>query len=122
MNKNCHQECYFRTGLTLLRSCISYEEDRDITNKINKFQRICGTVIRTIKYKILKAAQLKLYNMIAVPTLLYGSECWTLRKTDLRQMELPEMKFLRLVKGCIRGDRIRKATNRQELDLSLIHI
>jgi hypothetical protein len=36
---------------------------------------------------------------LAVPTVLYGNECWILSKEQLQQNELSEMRFLRSVAG-----------------------
>ena len=54
---------------------------------------------------------------MAVPTLLYGRHCWTPRERDFRQVESSEMKVLRSVKDCVRGDRIRNAAVRHELKI-----
>ena len=43
---------------------IFQEEDRDVSNKMNKFQIICGTLTRTVKS--LKDTQLKVYKVMAV--------------------------------------------------------
>ena len=53
---------------------ITYDEDKDIINKVNTFQRICGTIRRTLKNKTRKETQIKFYEVMAVPTVLYGSE------------------------------------------------
>jgi hypothetical protein len=37
---------------------------------------------------------------MVVHTLLYGSECWTMRKSDMQKLQAAEMRFLRSVKGC----------------------
>jgi hypothetical protein len=37
--------------------------------------------------------------MTAVPTLLYGSEAWTMQRTDFQKIQMSEMKFLRAVGG-----------------------
>jgi hypothetical protein len=58
----------------------TFLEETDIDAKIKKFQNICGTIGRTLKGKTRKDTQIKLYQVMAVPTLLYGSECWTMRK------------------------------------------
>jgi hypothetical protein len=35
---------------------------------------------------------------MAVPTLLYGSECWTVRKRDTQKPQAAGMRFLRSVR------------------------
>jgi hypothetical protein len=58
---------------------------------------------------------------MAVPTLLYGSECWTMRKRDAQTLQAAEMRFLRSVKGCTRLDKIRNEDIRKELGMFSIN-
>lgn len=99
---------------------ITYDEDKDIKNKVNTFQRICGTIRRTLKNKTRKETQIKFYKVMAVPTVLYGSECWVPKKNELRQIESSEMKFLRSVKGCTRLDKLRNTQIRDELGVQAV--
>jgi hypothetical protein len=62
-----------------------------------------------------------LYQVTAVPSLLYGSECWTTRKRDIQKPQAAEMRFLRSVKGCTRPDKIRNEDVRKELGLFSIN-
>jgi hypothetical protein len=52
---------------------------------------------------------------MAVSTLLYGSECWTMRKRDMQKLQAAEMRLLRSVKGRTRLDKIRNEDVRKEL-------
>jgi hypothetical protein len=54
---------------------------------------------------------------LAVPALLYGSECWTLTKQQLEQTEPSEMRFLRSVAGYRRTDKKRNTDIRQNLKI-----
>lgn len=54
--------------------------------------------------------------MMAVFRLLCVSEYSLPRKRDVKEMESSETRFLRLVKGCAMGDKIRDSTIRQELN------
>ena len=58
---------------------ITFEEEQDINKKINTYQHICGTIRRTIKGKTRRETQMKFYKVMALPTVLYGAESWTLR-------------------------------------------
>jgi hypothetical protein len=58
---------------------------------------------------------------MAVPTLLYGDECWTMRKRDMQKLQAVEMRFLRSVKGCTRLDKIRNEDIRKELGVFSIN-
>jgi hypothetical protein len=45
--------------------------------------------------KNLKKTRIKLYNTLALPALLYGSETWTIKAKDPRRITATEMKYLR---------------------------
>jgi hypothetical protein len=38
---------------------------------------------------------MKLYNTLALPVLLYGSETWTIKARDARRITTAEMKYMR---------------------------
>jgi hypothetical protein len=52
---------------------------------------------------------------VAVPTLLYGCEMWTVKMT-FSNLQASEMKFPQAVKGCIEEDQVRNDI-RQELQI-----
>jgi len=45
--------------------------------------------------KTLKKTRIKLYNILALPVLLYGSETWTIKARDARRITAAEMKCMR---------------------------
>ena len=45
--------------------------------------------------KTLKKTRIKLYNTLALPVLLYGSETWTVKAGDARRITAAEMKYMR---------------------------
>jgi hypothetical protein len=47
---------------------------------------------------------IKLYNTLALPMLLYGSETWTIKARDTRIMTAAEMKYMRRTSGYIWTD------------------
>jgi hypothetical protein len=49
--------------------------------------------------KTLKKTRIKLYNTLALPVLLYGSETWTIRAREARRISAAEMKFMRRTAG-----------------------
>jgi len=61
--------------------------------------------------------QMKFYEVVARPTLLYGSETWATTTRDMTQLEAAEMRFLRSVKGYTRLDKIRSEIIRKELEI-----
>jgi len=40
--------------------------------------------------------RLKIYDALALPTLLYGCETWAIREQDKSRITLAEMKFMRI--------------------------
>lgn len=97
---------------------VSYDCDRDVQLKLARYQLMCGTIRRTLGRKTRKETQLKFYKTMALPTLLYGSENWVLRRADESSIQSAEMKFLRAVKGCTRRDHIRNDAIREELGVT----
>lgn len=96
---------------------ISYDRDKDINNKLHKYQIMCGIINRTLKNKVRTETKMKFYKVVAAPVLLYGSETWTTTAKDESRIQASEMKFLRQVKGCTRRDRIRNDAIREELSI-----
>jgi hypothetical protein len=47
----------------------------------------------------LKQTRIKLYNTLALPVLLYGSETWTFKARDVRRITSAEMKYTRRTAG-----------------------
>jgi hypothetical protein len=56
---------------------------------------------------------MKLYKVVARPTLLYGSETWVTTTRDVTRLEAVEMRFLRIVKGYTRLGEIRSEVLRK---------
>jgi hypothetical protein len=54
--------------------------------------------------KTLKKTRIKLYNTLALPVLLYGSETWTIKARDARRITAAEMKYTRRTPGYTRTD------------------
>jgi hypothetical protein len=90
---------------------LSYNYDGDVQTKQARFQVMCGTIRRVLGKQTRKATQLKFYKTMAIPSLLYGSEGWILRRQDESSIESAEIKFLEAVKGCKRLDHIRNEKN-----------
>lgn len=101
-----------------LGSTISYfYEDTDIHTKLTKFNRINGTIARTLKNKVRKDTLIKFYKTMAIPCGIYGSESWTITKMNERRIQTSEMRFLRRAAGYTKMDRKRNIEIRQELEV-----
>ena len=88
-----------------------------MTKKINRFQGICGTIRKRLK-KTHTDTQIKFYEVVARPSLLYGSKTWVTTKRDMTRLEAAEMRFLGSVKGYTSLDKIRNEVIRKELEIS----
>jgi hypothetical protein len=55
-----------------------------------------GLLNNTLKPNLVqRRTRLKLYKTLALPTLLYGSEIWTIKQCDKNRLRTAEMKYLR---------------------------
>jgi hypothetical protein len=96
---------------------LSLDGEPDFDKKINRFQSICGTIIKYLK-KPRRDTQMKFYKVVARPTVFYGSETWLTTKRDMTDLEVAEMSFLRSVKRYTRLDKIRSEVIRKKLKIS----
>jgi len=72
----------------------------DIDNKLNNFLKIIRILNNVfIPQKPLKKTKIKLYNTLALPVLLYGSETWTIKASDARRITAAKMKYMRRTAG-----------------------
>jgi hypothetical protein len=79
---------------------ILYEGERDVKNNISKFLQVTGTINNVLKpNQVQKSSRMKIYNTLAIPTLIYGSEIWTLTQQNKSRLKASEMKFLRRTAG-----------------------
>jgi len=49
--------------------------------------------------KTIKKTRMKLYNTLALPVLLYGSETWTIKASDARRITAADMEYMRRTAG-----------------------
>jgi hypothetical protein len=62
----------------------------------------------------------KFYRVAIRPALLYGTECWPIKKVFEQRMEVTEMRILRWMSGNTMMDRIRKQEFRETLGVAPI--
>ena len=65
-----------------LGCAVSYKPEYDIRQKIHKFMNICGTIYRNIKNITKHSTRIKFYKTIAIPTSIYESEAWVMKKKE----------------------------------------
>jgi len=68
----------------------------------------------------LKKTKIKLYNTLALPVLLYGSETWSIKASDARRITATDMKYMRRTAGCTWTDYKTNAQIAKELKITLI--
>ena len=65
--------------------------------------------MKTTKKKQLQFLKAKkgLYELVIVPTALYGAEAWGMRSSETRKVNVLQLKCLRSLVGVSRMDRVR---------------
>jgi hypothetical protein len=67
--------------------------DKDLQNKLFKLQHLCKATKQTLTNKARKDSQLKLYEVMAAPVLLYGCENCLLSRVDKRGLKRIKWNF-----------------------------
>jgi hypothetical protein len=81
-------------------SKISYQEEKYIHFKFTKFLQILGILNNALKSNLVQiSTRLKLYKILALPTLLYGSQILTIKQCDKYRLRTAEIKYLRRTAG-----------------------
>jgi hypothetical protein len=71
-------------------------------NKLHNYLKITGILNCVFRPQItLKKTRIKLYNTLALPVLLYGSETWTVKAKADRRITAAEIKYMRRTAGYI---------------------
>ncbi|XP_070001984.1 uncharacterized protein [Nicotiana sylvestris] len=82
----------------------------------NKF--IVGT--QETEANVPPSLKVKFYKVVVRPTMLYGTECWLVKKSHVQKMKVAEMKMLIWMCGYIRKDRIRNKIIRDKVGVALV--
>ena len=81
---------------------IPYEKEVDIDNKLNNYLKIAGIINNVFRpQKILNVKRIKLYSTLPLPTLLCGSENWTITARNTRRITAIKMKCMEKTAGYI---------------------
>ena len=89
-----------------------------MTVKMTKFLQLIGTIKRTIFRKVRTETILKIYNILVVPTFLYGPENWTLTTSQRRRIEAAEVKLFIPLAGYILHDHKTNDFIRREIKIT----
>jgi hypothetical protein len=88
-----------------LRYNISYEGENDLNIKAANFVKVLRIINQIFKLSLVsRHTRIRIYKTLARPVLSYGSEVWTIRRTDERRLISAEMRFLRRTAGYTRWD------------------
>src|SRR6218665_3950586 len=69
---------------------------KDIKRRIGLASAMFGTMNKLWRSNhITPATKVKLHGTFVIPVMMYGSECWCLRKEDERRILVSEMSWLR---------------------------
>jgi hypothetical protein len=84
-----------------------FEHQKDIDTNLMKCNKLNGVLRRNCGKQMRKDLQIRFDDVIAKPTLLCGSECWTLRQKDRNRINSSQMKFIHSLTGVTLRDRIK---------------
>jgi hypothetical protein len=89
--------------------------------KVANFVRLLGIINQIFKPSLIsRHTGIRIYKTLARPVLSYGSEAWTVRRTDERRLISTEMRFLRRTAGYTRWGHRRYEDILTELQMSQI--
>ena len=90
-------------------------------NRSGTMTRMVGALRRQVieRKELSKATKLRVINAMVVPTLLYGSETWTLQKRYRSRIQAMEMRYLRKI-GVTRLDRVSNEDIRRRLEVEAV--
>ena len=82
--------------------------DSEVEQRIGMASKMIGAIGRTVLgRKELTGTKVRVVNAMAIPTLTYGCEAWTLQARHKGQIEAAQMRALRRIEGVSRMDRVR---------------
>jgi hypothetical protein len=94
-----------RDGILTIKTLYLMKRKWILTNKLHSYLKITGILNNVFRpQKTLKKTRITLYNTLALPVLLYGSETWTIKARDARRITAAEIKYMRRRAGYIWTD------------------
>ena len=83
--------------------------EKEIEHRVGGAARVIGAMRNEVleRRELKKATKMRVYNAMVIPTMLYGSETWTMMKRHKSRLRATEMAYLRRVVGVTRIDRVR---------------
>ena len=107
-------DSYKYLGVIIRSNCSLKEE---INQRIGKATKVYGQLGYSFisKRELTTKTKMSIFNSIYCPTLIYGSESWSLDNRDKSRLQASEMKFLRRSIGKTKRDKIRNTRIREEV-------
>jgi len=91
----------------------------DIRKRIGLASGVIGRLSKIWKSKDISIkTKVQVYKALVVPTLAYGSECWTLKEENERKLHSLETNCLRRMIGVSRRDRIQNTVVRERTNVT----
>ena len=92
--------------------------EEEIEHRVGAAARVIGAMKKEVleRRELKKATKMRVYNVMVIPTMLYGSETWTVMKRHESRLGATEMAYLRRVVGVTRSDRVRNADVRETVN------
>ena len=92
--------------------------EKAIQNRISTGRKAFGRLGRIWKDRnVSRKLKVRLFRAIVIPTVLYGAECWVLKKREERKLAAFEMKCLRRICGVRWEDRLTNSRVREMADV-----
>ncbi|VFQ79217.1 unnamed protein product [Cuscuta campestris] len=118
-NKTEYMECRFSGQETESEVEADGELDGDVGHRVgvawSKWRLASGVLCDPNISPRMKG---KFYRSVVSPTMLYGAECWAVKKTHVRRLHAAEMRMLRWMCGKTRLDRISNEVIRHQVGMA----
>ena len=86
----------------------------EVAHRVLEGRKVWGTMAKLWKENMIsREVKRELYERVVIPTVVYGSETWSLSAQERRKIEVFEMMCLRNICGIRRVDRVRNAIIRE---------
>ena len=91
--------------------------EKEVEARIGSATQVIGGLSEIVlkRKELSRNTKLKVMNATMMPTLLYGSETWSLSKKQQSRIQATQMNVLRRIEGLSRLDRVRNVDIREKL-------
>ena len=91
--------------------------DEEIEQRVGAAAKVVGAMRKEVleRRELMKKIKLRVFNVMVMPTLIYGCETWIMQRRHESKLQASEMMFLRSVEGVSRLERVRNEDVRRTL-------